>query len=59
MLDRQKGNIIFECDTCADTLDTGTGSFDAALNQLRRDGWRAQLVAGEWVHWCQKCWRKS
>lgn len=55
MLDRQKGNIVFECDSCADTLDTGTGNFEAAKNLLDREGWRARKDNGDWEHFCSKC----
>ena len=41
MLDRQKGDVVFECDGCGDVLDTGTGDFSSALSAMRRDGWRA------------------
>ena len=55
MLDRQGGNIWFECDTCPETLDTGTSDFDSARNLLRREGWRTSKVGTEWVHACSNC----
>lgn len=55
MMDQQKGNIIFECDECGETLDTETSSFDAALKTLKRDGWKAEKVADVWTHKCDCC----
>jgi len=55
MLDRQKGNIIFECDGCADVLETETGDFDSAMNLFRREGWKARKIGEDWMHLCRKC----
>lgn len=55
MLDRQKGEIIFECDGCGGTLGTETGNFDSARNLLRRERWRAVKVGDVWQHNCPAC----
>ena len=68
MLDRQKGNIVFECDGCDDVLDTGTSNFDAAVNLLNREEWRSKKTVrldapgsrpddkkDEWEHYCSRC----
>ena len=55
MLDRQKGDICFECDGCAEILDTQTSNFDAALNRMRREGWKAMKTGEDWFHYCQRC----
>jgi hypothetical protein len=55
MLDRQKGNIIFKCDGCADVLETETGDFDSAMNLFRREGWKARKIGEDWMHLCRKC----
>jgi hypothetical protein len=39
MLDRQSGDIIFECDGCGEVLATDTGNFNAARNLLQQNGW--------------------
>jgi hypothetical protein len=54
-VDRQKGNIIFECDACNETLETNTSNWDAAMNMLRHGGWKARKEDEEWVHYCDKC----
>jgi hypothetical protein len=41
VIDRQKGEVVFECDGCGATEDTGTGDFTAALNMVKREGWHA------------------
>jgi len=55
MLDRQHGDVIFECEGCSDVLETGTGNFDSALNLLRREGWRAVKFGDDWQHYCPRC----
>jgi hypothetical protein len=55
MLDRQHGNVIFECDDCGEVLDTKTSNFEAAHNLMKRQGWAAQLVNEQWQHFCSQC----
>lgn len=59
MLDRQKGDIIFECDGCGATLGSETGNFDSARNLLRRERWRAVKAGDVWQHYCQACNRPA
>ena len=59
MLDRQHGKIIFECDTCADTLDTGTTDFNEARETMRQDGWHARKFGEDWIHACPDCGERS
>lgn len=54
-VDRQKGNVVFECDACNETLETKTSNFSAAMNLLHHEGWKARREDGEWVHYCDKC----
>ncbi len=58
MIDRQHGDIIFECDSCGDTLESDTGNFESAINIIRREGWKASKVGSDWIHTCHKCQRK-
>jgi len=55
MLDRQHNQIVFECDECGETLETGESDFSDALSAFRDDGWRSRLVEGSWVHLCGDC----
>lgn len=58
MIDRQFGEITFECDACDATLETGEGEWAPAQAQFRRDGWRAEKVGDEWTHLCPACGRR-
>ena len=55
MIDRQGGDIIFECDSCAEVLESGTSNFDSAWNAAKRIGWRVKKIGNEWVHTCPEC----
>lgn len=55
MLDRQKGDCVFECDGCTETLETHTGDFIAALNMAKREGWRTVKAGDDWNHFCPRC----
>lgn len=56
MLDRQYTKVVFECDGCDATLETGTVDFGEA-NGIRKDeGWTSrQSKRGIWEHFCPKC----
>lgn len=54
-VERQYGDIIFTCNTCDDTLETGTSNFDAALSALRQAGWYASKKGDTWIHVCHDC----
>ena len=55
MIDRQFGEITFECDACDETLETGEEDWTQAHAQFRSEGWKAEKVGDEWVHTCPKC----
>ena len=57
MLDRIKGEIVFECDgpKCNEYLETETRDFTEAKEQLNEAGWRTSLDARIWVHTCPTC----
>jgi hypothetical protein len=57
-LDRQHGDVVFECDGCADTFETSTGDFDTAFAAVTREGWHALKTGDVWSHYCETCWRK-
>lgn len=55
MIDRQHGEITFECDACDETLATGESEWADAQVYFRNDGWKAEKVGSEWTHLCPKC----
>jgi len=55
MLDRQHGQITFECDVCGDTLDTDTSDFSEAIRTLKNEGWTARRIGADWIHSCAEC----
>jgi len=55
MIDRQNGDVVFECDMCGEVLESATSDFNSAWNQAKRDGWRAKKIGTEWAHECPKC----
>ena len=59
MIDRQRGDVVFECDGCGEVLETATSNFDSALNMMRREGWRAVCAGNVWSHFCASCGRKA
>lgn len=52
MIDRQHGEVVFECDSCNETLPTGETEFGDAMALFRREGWRAEKVGEDWTHLC-------
>lgn len=55
MMTRIHGIVQFECDGCADVLDSETKDFGEATLQLRAEGWVARLVGRDWHHYCGGC----
>lgn len=55
MIDRQGGQILVECDSCDEVLETGTDEFSEARAVMRREGWHVRQIAGEWLHGCENC----
>lgn len=56
MIDRQHGgNILVECDSCDQVLDTATKDFEEAREMMQREEWKVRKIAGEWIHGCPKC----
>lgn len=54
MIDRQKGQYVFECDACGDTLETDTDDFNEANTSRRDFGWLAEKVGRDWLHFCSE-----
>ncbi len=55
MIDRQRGEIIYECDGCDETIETGERDWPDAMACFRREGWRAEKVGEDWTHLCPRC----
>jgi hypothetical protein len=55
MLDRQKGDIVFQCDGCFAVLETNQVDWGTPRNIIKKSGWEAQESGEEWVHFCPKC----
>ncbi len=59
MIDRQHGNLVFECDGCEEVCETGTDEFSYAVSYIKREGWLIRKVGEEWTHECPRCVPKS
>ena len=59
MLDRQHGNICFECDVCGDTLETEERDFTDAKRIFDRADWHARKIGADWIHTCPDCGRRD
>ena len=55
MLDRQEGQIVFECDACGEVLETEEKEFSEAKRRLDAADWRARKVGSDWIHTCPDC----
>jgi hypothetical protein len=47
--------IVFECDDCQETLETGTHDWYEALGRMREAGWRSEREGDQWRHRCPDC----
>lgn len=54
-IDRQKGDIIFECDACGETFETNQADFNTGFGMIKRAGWRARKIKDVWSHYCDCC----
>lgn len=50
--------IIFECDGCADTLDTEERQWEYAKKLFDDEYWYATHDGATWRHFCNACWQK-
>jgi hypothetical protein len=55
MIDRQGGQIVIECDSCDEVLETDTEEWSEAMSDMRREGWFSRKIADEWLHGCPTC----
>lgn len=47
--------ITFTCDACGEEYEADTDDFHDALADFKRQGGRAVLDCGEWLHMCEGC----
>ena len=55
MQTRIHGKIVYECDSCAEALETGEGSFAEANIALREAEWKSRKRGEIWFHYCDGC----
>ena len=53
---RNHGFIVFECDDCGETLETGVKEFYLAPEAAKQEGWDISKANGEWIHRCPECY---
>ena len=58
---RDHHQVIFECDTCGDTYESGEGEFNEAYAAAKDEGWIAfkNDETGKWEHRCEDCKREG
>ena len=49
MIDRQFGDVTFECDGCDDTVETGESEWSDAMASFKRLNWRAEKVGNDFL----------
>lgn len=53
---RDHGKIVFECDECGDTFESGTSDFEEALHKAKHDqDWLVTKEGQTWLHICPSC----
>lgn len=52
---RNRDGIVFVCDDCGEEHPSFTRDWSDALDDFKADGGRAQLVDGDWHHYCKGC----
>lgn len=46
------GGVVFECDNCHESLETGCTDFSEAVNFMKGVEWLTIKFAGEWKNFC-------
>lgn len=54
-IERQHGEVIFICDECDDTCETGERDFETALAIAKSEGWLTMREGDDWTHICPTC----
>lgn len=58
-IQRDGGDVVFECDSCSEWALTETDEFDQALDNIKRNGWKVSKIGDEWIHTCPDCQSKK
>lgn len=51
---RDYGDVVFECDTCGEIIETHTDDFMDALSFAKGEGWIVSKDGDDWVHFCNR-----
>lgn len=54
MLDKSI-TFFVNCDFCSESFDTDEEEFMAAVNAMKKDGWKVFKEKNEWQHKCPSC----
>lgn len=54
-IERVEMEIVFHCDHCPESVETGETEFTHAFKAVQREGWKAEKVGGGWEHSCPSC----
>jgi len=57
MITRDHNEIVFECESCSETLETGEEEWNDAYRKFNHEGWKAVKGKGGWGHYCYKCYQ--
>ncbi len=55
MIEREDGDVVFECDGCGARCVTDHAVFTDALDQMKDRGWRVKKFGNVWAHFCERC----
>lgn len=56
MIDRQKGRIVLECDSCGETFEGEPGDeWSTTWPAAQREGWKSRKIGDEWIYGCANC----
>lgn len=54
---RDRGFIVFQCDQCKETHETGTVEFNRAKDRMKDLEWSFRPDRGNWLHFCSDACR--
>ena len=55
MLETHNSRFVANCDFCLNVLETDELDFRAAVDAMKREGWKVYRSGGEWFHKCDAC----